>query len=396
MLCDEIITKTIQDGQSHFKDPLLCEMSTAQFSIGSDNHKKWLGLRKALYENELPDNVFLFLCEPDADDIAGKDFASMKVWGKANPVLLFEADGYTIKEHIKKTYAQKAKAAMNTKGFSLQNFATKQCNFWYQADDRSLCSYEQMKACTVPWSFEDVVKAGYTDCYIGLDLAQVLDLASVNFLTFVNVNADEELVPLGEAYDHQRLFTHTLSWMPKNRLSSHVAKDQFCYYDYVDKELFLCTAAGGENIDTNAIFEKIDQLRQQYGLNIVTVSADPYNISGIQEKLADISTNGVILQNQTPKALSEFTEHLSSYLKDKIIAYQEGSEDIWEKAITNSVLVRNPTGYYSVEKISLRADSPIRIDPLDAMLTNFVAVYIDHNRETVSGDAVLDDWLADF
>lgn len=74
MLCDEIITKTIQDGQAHYQDSLLVTMSTAQFDIGGQNHKKWLQLRKELYEDALPDERFLFLCEPDKEDIAKKIF----------------------------------------------------------------------------------------------------------------------------------------------------------------------------------------------------------------------------------------------------------------------------------------------------------------------------------
>lgn len=69
MLCDKIITKTIQDGQAHYKDRLLVTMSTAQFSIGSENHKKWLNLRAALYDDVLPDETFLFLCEPNKRDV---------------------------------------------------------------------------------------------------------------------------------------------------------------------------------------------------------------------------------------------------------------------------------------------------------------------------------------
>lgn len=60
MLCDEIITKTIQDGQGHYKDKLLVTMSTAQFEIGGTNHKKWLSLEKNLLEGTLPDENFLF------------------------------------------------------------------------------------------------------------------------------------------------------------------------------------------------------------------------------------------------------------------------------------------------------------------------------------------------
>ena len=392
MLCDEIITKTIQDGQAHFKDSLLVTMSTAQFEIGGDNHKKWLALRKALYEDALPDNVFLFLAEPDAADIEAKDFTNIRTWGKANPVLLFESDGYTIKDHIRKKYLQKGREAAASKGFELQSWVTKQCNTWYSAEDRSLCTFDQMKACGVQYSFEDVIAAGYTDWYLGVDLSQTLDLTSVWFGAYVGFSEADELTAHGLPADHYRLYTHVISWMPAAKLQQHISLDKFQYRDYLDTELFLCSGAGGENIDTQQIYEQILQIKEENDLHFVTISADPYNVAGIQDALAGICDN-FILQNQSPKALSQYIEALSQHWKDGMVAYHKDHEDILEKAITNSLLVRNNTGYYSIEKISLRADSNIRIDPVDAMLTGFIAAYIDFNKRGPTGDELVDDWL---
>lgn len=391
MLCDEIITKTIQDGQAHFKDKLLVTMSTAQYEIGGDNHKKWMNLRKQLYEGTLPEDVFLFLAEPDQEEIAAKDYASMKVWGKANPVLLFEQDGYTIKQHIKRSYMQKAKTAMTVKSFDLQTFATKQCNVWYCAEDRSLCTHDQLIACRVKYNMDDVVNAGYKFWYLGMDLAQVLDLASVNWQVYVYEDAQGNLVPPGAEYVRKRLFVHTVSWMPKNKLDSHVVGDKFCYYDYLGTELQLCEAAGGDNIDINQIYQYIKDIKEKRDIYYVTITADPYNVAGIEEKLADICDN-FILQNQSPKALSQYIEALSQEFKDGNVAYCGGQEDIFEKAVAGSVMVRNTTGYYSIEKISLRANDNIRIDPLDATLDGFIANYIDNARDVVNGDDAISDW----
>ena len=392
MLCDEIITKTIQDGQAHFKDSLLVTMSTAQFEIGGDNHKKWLALRKALYEDALPDNVFLFLAEPDAADIESKDFTNIRTWGKANPVLLFESDGYTIKEHIRKKYLQKSREATTSKGFELQSWVTKQCNTWYSAEDRTICTFDQMKACGCGYSFEDVIAAGYADWYLGVDLSQVLDLASIWFGTYVGFSEADELVANGLPADHFRLFTHVISWMPAAKLQQHINLDKFQYRDYLDTELFLCNGASGENIDTQQIYEQVLQIKEKHDLHFVTIGTDPYNVAGIQDALASICDN-FILQNQSPKALSQYIEALSQHWKDGMVAYHKDHEDILEKAITNSLLVRNNTGYYSIEKITLRADSNIRIDPVDAMLNGFIAAYIDFNKRGPTGDELVDDWL---
>lgn len=392
MLCDEIITKTIQDGQGHYKDRLLVTMSTAQFDIGGTNHKKWLSLEKQLSQNALPDENFLFLCEPDKEEIQKKDFTDMKVWGKANPVLLFQKDGYTVKEYIRKSYMAKAKAAADVKGFELQSFATKQCNIWYSAEDRGLCTFEQMKACGGKYGFADIVNKGYKDWYLGIDLSHTLDLTSVYFCTYVTTDAKTgALLENGKA-GTPRLFSHVVSWMPKNKLQLHVDADKFPYRDYVDKELFLCTGGGGENIDAAQVLEYIRATLEKYRLHYVTIAADPYGIAGIQDNLSEICDT-FILQNQSPKSLSQYIEILSGLWKEQTILYESGHEDILEKAIMNGLMVKNPTGYYSIEKITLRADSNVRIDPVDAMLTGFIAAYIDHNRKPVDGDELIDEWL---
>lgn len=390
MLCDEIITKTIQDGQAHFRDSLLITMSTAQYEIGSDNHKKWLSLRRQLYDGSLPENIFLFLAEPDEEDIASKDYANITFWGKANPVLLFEQDGYTIKQHIKTKYLQKAKQAVAAKGFALQTFCTKQANIWYSAEDRTLCSHEQLTACRVDYSIHDVVKKGYRHWYLGLDLAQVNDLASVNWQCYIYTK-DGRLVEPGQDYDRKRLFSHCVSWMPKSKLTQHVESDKFCYYDYVGGELQLCDAANGDNIDTNQIAQYIEDFAKDNDIVYVTITADPYNIAGIEDRLESICDT-FILQNQSPKALSQYIEALGQSLKDSEFAYYGGHEDIFEKAVTNSVLLRNTTGYYSVEKLTLNASSSIRIDPLDATINGYIANYIDNAKGITNGDDALDEW----
>ena len=223
-------------------------------------------------------------------------------------------------------------------------------------------------------------------------MAQVLDLASCWFGTYVGFSEAGELVAKGLPADHYKLFTHVLSWMPAAKLQQHISLDKFQYRDYLDTELFLCSGAGGENIDTQQIYEQILQIKEKHDLHFVTIGADPYNVAGIQDSLANICDT-FILQNQSPKSLSQYIEALSQHWKDGMVAYYADHEDILEKAITNSLLVRNNTGYYSIEKISLRADSNIRIDPVDAMLTGFIAAYIDFNKRGPTGDELVDDWL---
>lgn len=389
-LCDEIILNTIQDGQAHFKDSLLVEMSTAQFNIGSQQHIRWTTTKKQLYEDDLPDNEFVFLCDSDIED---KDFSNITTWAKANPILLYEEDGYTVKDYIVEKYTNKAQKAVIEKSFALQNFVTKQCNIWYTEENKSLCSYEQLQKCKVKYHFEDLINAGYKDWYCGIDLSMVSDLSSVTWCTYFGVDENNNIVNKEKEPYKYRLFLTTKSWLPLNKLQQHIDKDKFYYGDYVNNELFLCNSAGGENIDINQIYDYINEVREKYNLHYITFSCDPYNIAGIQEKLDNIC-DYLILQNQAPKALSQYIESFSSALKNEVIAFNEYNEKIFEKAIANCVLFKNSTGFYSIEKVSLKAESNIRIDPVDSALDGFIPAFIDFSKKDINsaGDDIIDEW----
>nr|DAG49953.1 MAG TPA: Large Terminase [Bacteriophage sp.] len=390
MLCDPIIPKTLQDGQAHYVDSLLVTMSTAQFDIGGTNHKRWIATRRGLYDGTLPDNQFVYLADPDT--VPGKqiDYADIHTWGKANPVLIYEPDGYTLKDFMVKRYTDKARRAVAVKGFDLQSFATKQCNLWYSAEDRGLCTYDEMINCGVDFSFKDCIDAGYKDWYIGVDLSHTLDLSSVTFLGFVKTK-DGKLVPAGTDADRTRLFVHTISFLPAGKLQEHIESDKFTYSQYVGSELFLCNGGGGESIDTQQILQYIKKIQFDNDLHYITIAADPYNIAGIQGGLQDIC-DCFILQNQSPKSLSQYIEALSTALKGGDVAYSRGGEDIWERGMTNGVLIKNPSGFISFEKLTLRADSNVRIDPVDAMITGFIAPYIDYSNRGPSADESVDEW----
>lgn len=390
-LCDPIIPKTLQDGQEHYKtSKMLTAMSTAQFSIGGKQHLKWNALKEQLYNDTLPDNVFLFLCDPDESDVLSKNYTDIKFWGKANPVLLFEHDGYTIKEHIKKRYTQKAREAVADKQDALQTFLTKQANIWYTSENRGICTWDQLESNGVDFSFEDCIKAGYVEWYLGVDLAKCLDLGSIAWTAYVGVTEDNKLVPYGEEAYEEKCFVHVISWMPEKKLQSHIDLDGFSYSLYVGNELYLCNTAGGESLDTEQIFEYVDGVREQYGLIYVTITADPYNTAGVKAKFADIC-DCYIEQNQSPKALSQYAESLSNDFKSNKIIYCKHTEDIFKQAVLNALIVKNGNGYYSIEKKTLQSNSNIRIDPVDALLNSYIANMIDYNKK-IQDDTSIDDW----
>ncbi|MGI2106772.1 terminase large subunit [Shewanella frigidimarina] len=96
----------------------------------------------------------------------GDDFTDPKVWIKANPCL-----GVSKKVDDMERLCNKAKAMPSARG----NYLTKHCNIFVNSTDAWL-DIEQVRSCISGIRLEDYIGK---KCYIGLDLAQKLDLTAM-------------------------------------------------------------------------------------------------------------------------------------------------------------------------------------------------------------------------
>lgn len=387
-LQDGQLYQLIYDGQANLPQSQLIGISTAGFDIGGWCHSKYKGIKASLASNTLPDNLFVYICEPDEGD----DFADYRTWAKANPLLFFTIDGELRQDKID-YYSSKYQQALVQGGRNLTSFYTKQCNHWCAAADSLLCDFDALDKCFYDFTFEEVLE-NYKLWYLGIDLSQTTDLTSIAWCTWIRVNEERELLPSDSSEGKRVLYINVLNYMPSATLQRHITADKFPYDKYLDKELFLTFGAKGARTAYDEILVHIQKIKIDNELDFETISCDPYGVASIQTGLEEMC-NCLILQSQSAKALSPYIELFATYVVDEQIAISQDSSDIFYRAIKNSVVAQTKDGYLEVKKPTQNQNTNYRIDPVDAMLDGIIAPIIDRDKilEAVNYDDLVDDWL---
>jgi len=152
-----------------------------------------------------------------------------------------------------------------------ENFVTKHCNIIYSgAGTETYIDVAEVKNCKVSnidWSGRVV--------YLGLDLAQTTDNASVSM---VSVDDDD------------RILADSWAFIPEGRIEEKMATERVNYRELIKTgKVFAC---GDKVIDYRFIEEFILNLEDRLGVQIQAVGYDRYNAMSTAQKLeaADITT----------------------------------------------------------------------------------------------------------
>jgi phage terminase large subunit-like protein len=388
-LQDGQLYNLIYDGQANLPQSQLIGISTAGFNIGGWCHKKYKGIKANLEANTLPDNLFVFITEPDKDD----DFGDPMTWAKANPLLFFTLEGDLRQDKID-YYCSKYQQALQMGGRNLTSFYTKQMNHWCAAADTLLCDFDSLDQCFYDFTFQNVLD-NYKQWYLGVDLAQTMDLNAIAFLSWIKISKDKKLLPNDANDYHKRvLYINVLAFMPEATLQRHISSDKFAYNKYVGKELFLTTGAKGLRTSYDEIVQKLQNIKADNEIEYVTIACDPYGVASIQNTLEEMCGN-LILQSQHRKALSPYIEQFNTFVMNENFAFSKDSSDILMKAIRNSVVSQTDDGYLQITKPTKDQSTNYRIDPVDALIDGMIAPIIDKDKyeEVINYDEVVDEWF---
>lgn len=303
-------------------------------------------------------------CLDDGDDIWDE-----RNWIKANPFLCLD-------EERMATLRQDAQTARDMGGMELRDFLCKSLNMWVKNTDLQAFNPDAWDACASERTLQDVVKAGHTECYVGLDLSSGGDLTTLSL---------EFPLPEGKFY----VYTH--SFMPNGRISEHIETD-IAPYDLWHSQGLL-TATGGSTdymTDYKYIIKHLRELREHYGLRFLGIGIDPHNAAGVLQDLETFDCPVVII-TQSARNLNDATVELQLLMKGGQIEYDKRNELLtW--SVINAAITRNSFDEIKIDKKP--GAKYKRIDAVDAWIDAHALMLLNKEADdTVDVQDALDEYM---
>lgn len=339
---DNKVYKAIYNGTRKLKETLVSMITTR-----GDNLRSWckemddyaVGILRGDYTAE---DFFVDIhCLDDGDDIW--DPAN---YIKANPIFEIDHDAY-------ETMLHDAQTAKDSGGDDLKDFVIKCCNLWIRHADNRYLHPDHWKACGTSRSLADIVEAGYTRCFVGLDLSSGGDLTTLALL-----------FQLGDG----RFYIYSHSFMPYGRMQEHIETD-LAPYDLWEQNGLL-TVTGGESdymTDYKFILSHLAALRDQYGLQYQAIGYDPHNAAGILSDLEDFGCP-LISITQSARNLDDATVAVRLLCKGHQLEF-DNSNELLTWSMLNAVTVQNSFGEIKIDK---KPGAKFRrIDPCDAVIDSY-------------------------
>ena len=370
------------DGQSGTNNTLLAVITTAGKNLNGPCYRQYKYAKQVLAGTIEADNLFIYIAEVDLPDPHREEKKYLETlwnprnWAQANPYLLYDDDYHITKDVNKwRDFTDRANKAKKEEGTELNNFIIKKLNVWSTVGSETYVNIDDWAACA---SEPADIKGKY--CYIGLDLSTKNDLASFS-----------AVFPAQEGLNKPYIYSH--SFLPKNTLERHIARDKVPYDRWALAGLISLTDCDGQNgyiLDYKFIARYLKEFIADNELTVKMLGYDSMGIGGIMADLDDIPCEKVeILQN--PKSLNETTRHFKGTVEGRQLTYDRKNE-LLSWSIVNAVSVLNSKQELLIDKQGVRN----RIDPIDAVLDAWKCIILT-DTTTIQSEKDLkqvDDWLS--
>ena len=308
--------------------------------------------------------IDIYCLDPD-DDIWDENN-----WIKANPFLCLDKEKMA-------TLRQDAQTARDMGGSELRDFLTKCLNMWVKNTDDQYIDPEAWQACGSDRTLKDIVAAGHTECYVGLDLSSGGDLTTLA-LEF----------PL----DNSNYYVYSHSFMPRGRLEEHIETDLAPYDMWESQGLITVTGGSTDYMnDYKFIVAHLKEIRDRYGLTFKSIGIDPHNAPGVMQDLEEFGCP-VITVTQSARNLNDATVAIQLLTKSGQIEYDQSNELLtW--SMINAAIVRNSFEEIKVDKKPGARFK--RIDPVDAFVdSHYVVMLNSGDNAPLDINGALNDYLA--
>lgn len=273
----------------------------------------------------------------------GDDLWDEKNWSKACPFTCLDEEKLA-------TLRQDAQTARDMGGMELRDFLTKCLNLWVKNTDDQYIDPEAWQLCGSDRSLADIAKAGYRNCWVGLDLSSGGDLTTL---------ALEFDLGNGTTY----LYSH--SFMPRGRLDEHVETD-LAPYDLWESQGLIAVTGGVTSFmtDYKFILSHLKELKERYGLNFLGIGIDPHNAAGLIQDL-EVFGCPIVKITQSARNLNDATVAIQLLIKGYQIEYDQRNELLtW--SMVNAAVVRNSFDEIKVDKKPGARFK--RVDAVDAII----------------------------
>ncbi|KQX69238.1 terminase large subunit [Paenibacillus sp. Root444D2] len=348
-------------GQRTLAQCLTSIITTAGEDFSSPCYSMYEYCLKLLEDTSMNEQLFIYIAQMDADD----DIWNPDNWEKCMPLI---NEVPTMKESI----IVDAHKARSIGGKDLSTFMTKVFNIWCTAGDTQFVDVAKWKKASCDLTLEDMKNR---DCYVGIDLSGggTGDLSSLGFV-----------FPL----ENNKFFIHTMSFMAKEHLESHIQSDNVPYNKWVNDGLLKLTS--GYKTDFKRIIKYLKDLRESNGIKYRMICYDAHNINMLLDDLDSFGCDVVEIK-QSAKSLNEATLDFRLTVDEGNILYNKNNELLtW--SVINAKLEYNSFGECKIMK---NGKSTKRIDPVDAIIDAYVFAMLQ-KEQFVLTDEYLDELYADY
>ena len=362
---DNSVYKAIYNGTRALPETLVSMITTRGKMLNSFCKEMDDYAIKVLKGLTTADDFFIDIYCLDPDD----DIWDEKNWIKANPFLCLDKEKMA-------TLRQDARTARDMGGMDLADFLCKSLNMWVKNTDDQFIDPDAWKACGSERKLKDIVEAGYTECYVGLDLSSGGDLTTLA-LEF----------PL----ENSTYYIYSHSFMPRGRLEEHIETDLAPYALWEQQGLITVTGGSTDYMnDYKFIVAHLKELRDRLGLTFKSIGIDPHNAPGVMQDLEEFGCP-VVTITQSARNLHDATVAVQLLTKGGQLEYDQANELLtW--SMINAAIVRNSFEEIKVDKKPGARFK--RIDPVDALIdSHYVTLLSTGENAPLDINEALNDFL---
>lgn len=316
------------------EQPIIGVVTTAGLNPQSFCKEKYDQYANVLKGTSEGDDVFIYISEIDEGD----DWTDENVWIKANPNL-----GVSVYIDDMRSMCKTAKEVLTAQN----SFKCKKLDMWVSSAV-SWVDIDKWKTSPINITKESLIGRR---CYIGCDLANRNDIASV-----------VAEFPL----ENNRFACLHHSFIPEDRIYELSKQHNVSYQAWIDAGYM--TATPGSIIDYDFIEAKVYEWAKLYG--IVEICLDPWQASQLEIRFIEEGFT-VVEVRQGTKTLSEPTKDLGGVIHEQRITHYNDPVLSW--AIGNVVVSSDENENIKPNKKLSR----FKIDPAAALINAHTRAYTD-------------------